>query len=104
MSLPRRTLVARPIFSGQDATIARICASSAAVSSRGNLNNTMCCRLIGPSSSLGDGSRSVELEVLAHLPVADLLTLRRRVLGHGRLVPGQLRALHLQQVVDEHVA
>ena len=40
-------LVIRPIFSGQDATMARICASSSAVSSRGNLNKTMCCRVIG---------------------------------------------------------
>src|SRR5579875_1076240 len=47
---------------------------------------------------------SVELEVLAHLPVADLLALRRRVLGHGRVMPGQFGPLHLDQVVDQRVA
>src|SRR5690349_1281778 len=96
MSVPSRHLVIRPISRGQDATIARSWASSSALSGLGKLNKTMCWRVICSSS--------VELEVLAHLPLADVLPLRRRVLGDGGRVAGELGALHLDQVIDDDVA
>src|SRR5262249_61852624 len=89
-----------PISVRQDATITRICATSPSLRSRGKLNSTMCCNVMAVCSS----HASVELEVLAHLPVGHVLTGRRRVRGDGRLVAGHLGALHLQQVVDEGVA
>jgi len=46
MSVPSRHLVIRPISVGQDATIARIAASSSALSGVGKLNKTMCWRVI----------------------------------------------------------
>src|SRR6266568_3907870 len=98
----------RPISFGQDPTISRICATSSSLSSRGKLNNTMCCSVIAAPRRrrLRSGvprRRSVELEVLAHLPLADILPVRQRVLGDGGLVPAELRALHLQQVVHQRV-
>src|ERR1700685_3585983 len=56
-----------------------------------------------PAASWPPGQSSVELEVLAHLPVADVLPLSGRVLGNSRVVPDQLGALHLDQVVDQRV-
>src|SRR5450755_709995 len=56
-----------------------------------------------PAGQLAAGRLSVELEVLAHLPVADVLPLGGRVLGDGSVVPDQLGALHLDQVVDQRV-
>src|SRR5258708_1733186 len=98
----------RPISFGQDSTISHICATSASLSSRGKLNNTMCCNAIAAPHwrrlrrrSLHSGS--VELEVLAHLPFADVLPLLKRVLGDRGLVPAELRALHLQQVVNQRL-
>src|SRR5258706_2614670 len=99
----------RPISFGQDSTISHICATSSSLSSRGKLNNTMCCNAIAAPHwrrlrrrSLRSGS--VDLEVLAHLPFADVLPLLKRVLGDRGLVPAELRALHLQQVVNQRLA
>src|SRR5438132_4388960 len=103
----------RPISFGQEPTISHISATSSSVSSRGKLNNTMCCRLIAKHPSVLDEprasgmpprGRSVELEVLAHLPVANVLSVSQRALGDRCLVPAVLRLLHLQQVVDQRVA
>src|SRR5258707_14348309 len=98
----------RPISFGQDSTISHICATSSSLSSRGKLNNTMCCNAIAAPHwrrlrrrLLRSGS--VELEVLAHLPFADVLPLLKRVLGDRGLVPAELRALHLQQVVNQRL-
>src|ERR1700722_733556 len=93
MSRPNRTVVSSPISRGQDAIIARIRSSSPASSGRGKLNRTMCCSVTMHPSE--------ELEVLAHLPVGDLLALWRRVIGLCRRIPGQLGPFHHQQVVDE---
>src|SRR5580693_1799785 len=92
----------RPICVGQDDTMSRIWAASPSLRSAGKLNSTMCCKVM--AQALLVSPWSVELEVLAHLPVADVLPVGRRVLGNCRFVPGNLRALHLQQVVDQNVA
>src|ERR1700722_10490087 len=96
MSVPSRHLVIRPISRGHDATIARSWSSSEALSAVGKLNKTMCWRVIFSSS--------VELEVLAHLPVADVLPFRRWVLSDGGLVADELGPLHLDEIVDHAVA
>src|SRR3984957_12429719 len=93
----------RPIWVGQDATMSRICAASASLRSLGKLNSTMCCKVTAVPSSWWP-ARSVELEVLPHFPVADVLSIRQRILGDGRLVAGYFRSLHLQQVNDHGVA
>src|SRR5215469_14183115 len=104
MSLPRRHLVMRPISLGQDPTICHISATSSSVSSRGKLNNTMCCKVIAAPWCLPEWAGSVELEVLVHLPIADVLRISERSLRDSGLIPAVFGALHLQQVVDQGVA